>query len=68
VDQVVLPALKQVRRKTKAKNIDLYTAFLGKADLTYDGIHPNDAGAAFLAEQVYAALQKKEKKRRNSTR
>lgn len=59
MDNEVLPAVKKIARKTKVKTIDLYTPFLGKADLTYDGIHPNDAGAALLAKQVYEALQAK---------
>ena len=57
MDNEVLPAVKKIARKTKVEIIDLYTPFLGKADLTYDGIHPNDAGAALLAKQVYEVLQ-----------
>ncbi|CAM3723993.1 GDSL-type esterase/lipase family protein [Pontibacter korlensis] len=52
----ILPAVKKVAKKTKVKTIDLYTAFLGKADLTYDAIHPNEAGAALIANEVYKAL------------
>lgn len=57
MDNEVLPAVKKIARKAKVKTIDLYNPFLGKADLTYDGIHPNDAGAALLANEVYKALQ-----------
>lgn len=53
----VLPAVQKVAHKTNARIIDLYTPFLGKASLTYDGIHPNDEGAAWLANEVYKALQ-----------
>ena len=60
MDNEVLPAVKKIARKTKVKTIDLYNPFLGKADLTYDGIHPNDAGAALLANEVYKALQETE--------
>lgn len=56
VDNEVLPAVKKIARKTKVKTIDLYNPFTGRADLTYDGIHPNDAGAALLANEVYEAL------------
>ncbi len=57
VNTEVLPAVKKVAKKTKVKTIDLYTPFLGKADLTYDGIHPNDAGAALLAQEVFKGLK-----------
>ena len=57
VKDEVLPAVKKTARKTKAKTIDLYTPFLGKADLTYDGIHPNEEGAALIAKEVYDALK-----------
>lgn len=57
VKNEVLPAVKKIARKTKAKTIDLYTPFLGKAELTYDGIHPNDAGAALIAQEVYKAIK-----------
>jgi lysophospholipase L1-like esterase len=56
VKNEVLPAVKKVAKKTKVRTIDLYAPFLGKSDLTYDGIHPNDAGAALLAQLVYQAL------------
>ena len=52
----VLPAIDKIKRKTKVKRIDLYTPFIGKAELTYDGVHPNDEGAKLLASEVYQAL------------
>lgn len=56
VKHEVLPAVRKVARKTNAKTIDLYTPFLGKAELTYDGVHPNEAGAALIAKEVYEAI------------
>lgn len=53
----VLPAIEKVARKTGVKTIDLYTPFMGKEELTYDGIHPNDEGAALLASEIYKVLQ-----------
>ncbi len=53
----VLPAIRKIARKTNVEVIDLYTPFTGKSSLTYDGIHPNEKGAALLAAQVYQALQ-----------
>lgn len=58
----ILPAIKKIARETKAKTIDLYTPFLGKPELTYDGIHPNDKGAALLAREVHKGLKLKAKK------
>ena len=52
----MMPAIEKIARKTKVEVIDLYTPFQGKADLTYDGIHPNEEGAALLAAQVYKAI------------
>ncbi|MBC3539912.1 GDSL-type esterase/lipase family protein [Rufibacter sediminis] len=63
VNTEVMPAVKKIARKTKAKTIDLYSAFLGKPDLTYDGIHPNEAGAALLANEVYQQLSKNHQKK-----
>ncbi|MHA6247453.1 GDSL-type esterase/lipase family protein [Pontibacter sp. CAU 1760] len=57
VKQEILPAVQKIARKTRVQTIDAYTPFIGKAALTYDGIHPNEEGAAFLAQQVYEALQ-----------
>lgn len=57
VTNEILPAVRKIARKTKVKTIDLYTPFLGKAELTHDGIHPNDAGAALIAQEVYKAIK-----------
>ncbi|WP_205503651.1 GDSL-type esterase/lipase family protein [Rufibacter psychrotolerans] len=59
IQDEIVPAIKDVARQTKVKTIDLYTPFVGKPHLTYDGIHPNDEGAAYLATQVFKALPKK---------
>ncbi|MCC9137592.1 GDSL-type esterase/lipase family protein [Pontibacter silvestris] len=56
VKEEILPAINKIARKTKVETIDLYTPFLGKAALTYDGVHPNEEGAALLAKEVNEAL------------
>lgn len=53
----VLPAMKKIAKEAEVPIIDTYQPFLGKADLTYDAIHPNDEGAGFLATEVYKALK-----------
>jgi len=62
VKNEILPSVKKIARQSKVKYIDLYTPFLGQAHLTYDGIHPNDAGAALLAQEVYKALPNRKTK------
>lgn len=56
VKNEVLPAIDKIARKAKVQKIDLYTPFIDKAQLTYDGVHPNDEGAKLLASAVYQAL------------
>ncbi len=58
VHEEILPAVKEVARQTDARIIDLYRLFRGKAELTYDGVHPNAGGAAFLARRVHRAIKK----------
>lgn len=53
----VLPALDEIALTAEVKLIDVYTPFLDKSELTYDGIHPNDEGAGFLATEIYKALK-----------
>ena len=55
----VLPAIKKIARKAKVETIDVNTPFLGKGNLTYDGIHPNDEGAKLLATEVFNQLKKR---------
>ncbi|AHM60882.1 hypothetical protein D770_13140 [Flammeovirgaceae bacterium 311] len=57
VKNEILPAINKIARKTRVEVIDLYTPFTGQAALTYDGVHPNDEGAALLANEVFKALQ-----------
>ncbi|MFC6997564.1 GDSL-type esterase/lipase family protein [Rufibacter roseus] len=64
VKNEVIPAVKEVAKQTKAKTIDLYTPFLGKANLTYDQIHPNEEGVVLLASEVFKGLPKKKVKKK----
>ncbi|WP_224994379.1 GDSL-type esterase/lipase family protein [Cesiribacter sp. SM1] len=57
VKNEILPAIRKVARRTRVETIDLYTPFVGKAALTYDGVHPTKEGAALLASEIYKALQ-----------
>ncbi|HYG03865.1 MAG TPA: GDSL-type esterase/lipase family protein [Chryseosolibacter sp.] len=53
----IMPAVKQVSKKEKVKLVDLYTAFIGRAELAPDGIHPNAEGAKLIAENVFAVIK-----------
>ncbi|HZH36509.1 MAG TPA: GDSL-type esterase/lipase family protein [Flavisolibacter sp.] len=52
----IIPNAKKAARKTGGKVIDLYTPFIGKKDLTLDGVHPNAEGYTLLAGEVYKGL------------
>jgi lysophospholipase L1-like esterase len=57
VKNEIIPAIKKAGKKTKTKHIDLYTPFEGRANLTYDGVHPNAEGCALLASEVYKVVR-----------
>lgn len=50
------PLLIQCAADKKIKTIDVYSALIGHTDLFPDGVHPNDAGAAIIAQTVHNAL------------
>lgn len=58
VKNEIIPAIKKAAKKTKSKVINLYKPFIGKAELTYDGVHPNAEGCTLLASEVYKAIKK----------
>lgn len=64
VKNEVQPLVKQVAKKAHIKPIDLYTPFVGKSQLFYDGVHPNADGTKLLAETVYGNIRKKVKHRK----
>lgn len=57
-----IPAIQKLAKKNKLKVIDLHTLFADQAkNMLGDGIHPNDKGAARLAEIVAEALKEEKK-------
>ena len=53
----VIPMIRRLARKNKLKVIDLHSVFDGHPEwLISDGIHPNDKGAAVIAEEVKKAI------------
>ena len=57
-----IPAIQKLAKKNKLKVIDLHTLFADQAkNMLSDGIHPNDKGAARLAEIVAEALKEEKK-------
>lgn len=58
VKEELLPAIKEISKITKVRAINLYKPFIGKPQLTYDGIHPNAEGTALIAEEIYKVTKK----------
>ena len=56
IKKEIIPIIKQVAKETNTTFIDLYTPFYGKKELLPDGVHPNAAGAKYMAQEVYKAL------------
>jgi len=58
VDEEVLPAIRQVKKKEKVKLINLYRALQKKPELFPDGVHPDAEGAKIIARTVAKKIQK----------
>lgn len=54
----IIPLLKTCAADTGASTIDVHSAFAGHLDWLTDGVHPNDQGAALIAQTVHDALVK----------
>lgn len=52
----ILPRIRQVAAEKNTGLIDVYGALDGRADLVPDGVHPNAAGAAIIADTVFRAI------------
>jgi lysophospholipase L1-like esterase len=52
----IIPFIDQISQQRDVRDIDLYTALSGAADLFPDGIHPNAQGAGLIAEAVLHVL------------
>ncbi len=56
IDNEIIPLLKQCAADKTASTIDVHTALLPHTIWLTDGVHPNDQGAALLAQTVHDAL------------
>ncbi len=52
----MIPMIKEVSYKTRAKIIDLHTPFIGKSNFVYDKIHPNVKGTTTMARIIAKAI------------
>ena len=52
----VIPVLKKLAKESDLHIIDFYTPLENRQDLFPDGIHPNEAGAALLADLIAKEL------------
>lgn len=53
----IVPAVKEVGKAEGCKLIDLYAVFLGKEELSKDGVHPNAVGYELMAKTIANALK-----------
>lgn len=56
------PLIKEIAQEQNLELIDLYTPLLGRGDLFPDSIHPNEKGAAEMAEYIYKVVAGKMEK------
>lgn len=56
LEDETLPLLKQAAREVGVPILDVFTPLLAHPEFFPDGVHPNDAGAMRLAEEVWFAL------------
>ena len=52
----ILPLIREIAAANRIEIVDLNSPLLGRSDWFSDRIHPNNAGANVIAEQVYRAL------------
>lgn len=57
----IIPLIKRVAQKNKIKIIDLHEATSNMPENFPDKVHPNENGAAVIAETVYKAITGKDK-------
>lgn len=56
----IIPVIRRMATKRHLLLIDLYTAMKPYSDYCSDGVHPDEAGSAVIAGEVYRALTGKE--------
>lgn len=59
IKREIIPIVKKVSQELDLTFIDVYTPFYNKRNLLSDGVHPNEAGAEFLALEIFKAIGKK---------
>ncbi len=60
LEQQIIPGVKQVAEKAQLPTIDVYSALLSHPDFfPYDGVHPTEEGAQFIANEIYKAISGK---------
>jgi hypothetical protein len=56
IESEIVPLLRTCAEHEGASTIDVFGALASRLDTLTDGVHPNDQGAALIAETVHAAL------------
>ena len=57
ISEQIVPIIRRVAREHDVEVIDVNAATQGRPELFPDGVHPNAAGYAIIAETVFAALR-----------
>ena len=61
IGKEIVPVIRAVAAEKKLPLIDIHAVFEGKPEMFVDGIHPNAAGCAMLAQAVHKALSAQNK-------
>ena len=59
ISKEIIPMIRKLARKNNLSVIDLHTAMDGMPELFPDRIHPNEKGAAKMADIIFDAIEKK---------
>ena len=62
ITREVIPYIKSVAKKMKLETIDLHTPMSGLPMYFPDQIHPNEAGANRIAEEIYRVISSQNQK------
>jgi len=64
----ILPLIRAVAAEKKLPLIDIHAALDGKPEMYVDGVHPNAAGCAIMAQAVFKAIAPPESQPQNPSR
>jgi lysophospholipase L1-like esterase len=57
IQKEIIPIIQKVARKEKIQTIPVFSAMRNHPEFFSDGVHPNEEGAAFLAQIIQQKIQ-----------